>query len=332
MTLVATPPAFIPALISINGTAPAFRSLLMDASGEKVALIFRAPKTGTLDHFEFRTGTVTQATNGLLCSFQDVDAATGLPDGTADQSATVASGSLGSNAWINPGAFSAGRSVTQGDLVAAVIEWASFAASNSLNINMLDSGQTSGRISNTINNYVLHNTGSWGTAAVTPGIAIAYNDGTYGCIPDNWPTSTLNTHAFDSSTTPDEIGLIFQMPVPCAVAGAAVLIERVSGRDVTVRLYDSDGTTALASVAVDMDVGANNGGWAFVQFTSAISLLANTNYRLTVRPDTAVTNRIYSIGVGNTDAVLDSVPGGQSWHRTRRTDAGSWTQTTGDRP
>src|SRR3990167_6931370 len=109
------------ALVSIPGglwiprvyEALGFSSFLLDAAGEKFAVIGVAPKTGNLDSFEFCLGTVTQApVNGLLCSFQDLDLTTGHPDGTADQSKTVTAG-LTTGAWVAPGTFSAVRGVTK---------------------------------------------------------------------------------------------------------------------------------------------------------------------------------------------------------------------------
>ena len=94
---------WVPTIIgALANAAPAFVGLTIDGAAEKVAVFFQVPKTGTLDAFEFRLGTVTQApTNGLRCSFQDLSATTGFPDGTQDQYRDVTSG-LTQDTWIVP--------------------------------------------------------------------------------------------------------------------------------------------------------------------------------------------------------------------------------------
>jgi hypothetical protein len=53
----------------------------INASGELVAMVFRAPKTGNLSRFEAYIGAASNVPdNGLRFSFQDVDLSTGLPD------------------------------------------------------------------------------------------------------------------------------------------------------------------------------------------------------------------------------------------------------------
>src|SRR3989304_561487 len=58
-------------------------SFLIDAAAEKVAFIFKVPKTGTLESVSFVLGPVTTG-DTLKISFQDVDVATGNPDGSGD--------------------------------------------------------------------------------------------------------------------------------------------------------------------------------------------------------------------------------------------------------
>ena len=75
-----------------SGGTLGFSTYQINAATEYVAAIIIVPKTGTLDKFEFRTGSSipTFPANGLRCSFQDVDLSTGLPDGTADQFRVIA--------------------------------------------------------------------------------------------------------------------------------------------------------------------------------------------------------------------------------------------------
>ena len=115
--------------------------------------------------------------------------------------------------------------------------------------------------------------------------------------------------------------------------GAWVLVaSNAAGRDFSVILYDSDGSTALETIAVDVDQFATTSSrLLFVCFTANRDLLASTNYRLTIRPDTASSISLDEFDV-NAAAIMDAVEGGQNFHHTSRADAGAWTQTTTKRP
>jgi len=91
----------------------------------------------------------------------------------------------------------------------------------------------------------------------------------------------------NSGSATDEYGNIFQLPVPIRVKGAYAFMDLDAGGDTSFVLYDSDGSTALESVSIDGDLEGGGGEEVVIaQFTTAQSLLANTNYRMSIRPDT----------------------------------------------
>ena len=124
-------------------TTVSFSTFLIDAAGERVAFVIRVPKTGTLDKAEFRVGTVAiNAASQVRVSFQDISAANGDPDGTQDQFRDIAGSAFASNTWMVPGLMTSDgtdtgvkRSVTQGDLLSVVIEYQTFTAADSVNVN-----------------------------------------------------------------------------------------------------------------------------------------------------------------------------------------------------
>src|SRR5688572_217111 len=102
----------------------------LDATGEVVVLVAKAPIAGTID----RLGTIVQAVsnapdNGLRFSLQGVNAANNLNDGTILEAtnafATVASGSVATG-WLDSGAFASSHTVTRGELLAFVIDIPTF--------------------------------------------------------------------------------------------------------------------------------------------------------------------------------------------------------------
>lgn len=78
-------------------------TVTIDASTDRIALVFQAPKTGSLDRMEFRVAGGT-ALQDIRCGWQDVDLTTGDPDGAYDEYADVSSYSAG---WIVPSYFGA---------------------------------------------------------------------------------------------------------------------------------------------------------------------------------------------------------------------------------
>lgn len=339
MSFVATPQMWVPHPLAPNSNAPAYASgLTIDAAIEKVAFVFRAPKTGTLDKFEFRLNIVTQApANGLKASFQDVSLTDGFPDGAVDQFRVVTSG-LVTNAWIAPGLMTSDgtdlgskRSVTMGDVLACVIEFQSFNASDSLGIATLSHDSLGGF---SMFPYTAHNTGSWTKPGNNMGVmALKYNDGSYAYIGgDIYPFNNLITTNFSTGSTPSERGLIFQFPVAVKVAGAWIRLTSAASNTARLRLYDSDGTSQLESILIDSDAWAGVGGkTAFYWFTQERELLASTSYRLALLPETGTNFTIYEFSV-SAAALMDGVEGGQNWYLTTRSGAGAWSPTTTQRP
>ena len=60
-------------------------------------------------------------------------------------------------------------------------------------------------------------------------------------------------------------------------------------------------------------------------------LTANTYYRLVVKPTTANNITVVDYTFASV-ALMDAISGGQYCHKTERTDAGAWTDTTTRRP
>jgi hypothetical protein len=170
---------------------------------------------------------------------------------------------------------------------------------------------------------------TWGKASSSPIVGIEYDDGSYHCMPGAFPFSGLNTNTYSSGSTPDERGLKFQLPFPFVVSG--FWIDMDDDNDLTVNLYDSDGTSVIASLAIDKDIrGTTNYGVQLYRFAATHNLLANTYYRLVCTPGASnITTADFDVPSA---AAMDMIGGGQLFHHTQRTDAGAWTDTTTKRP
>lgn len=312
----------IPQLPDSGGSlTPTLTNLLLDASGEKAAFVVRAPKTGAIRKVGFLARTVTTPTDTDV-RIETVDLTTGFPSGTlfgTNTNVTVASGSITSNTWITSGALTADASVSRGDLLAVVI-----APSGSPNYNVAAFLSSIYEFP-----YPLLYTTSYSKSSASPIVSLEYSDGSYAYIPGVTPCSTLTSTTFNSGSTPDERALKFRMAAPVRVAGVWAAIDL--DNDAEIVLYDSDGSTALATVAMDKDVRrSTNSVYFHVQFASQVSLSASTYYYLAVKPGaSSVTLQEFSVSAAG---VLDQMAGGQDFHFASRTDAGSWSATTTTRP
>lgn len=304
-------------------------NLLIDASGEKAACIIRVPKTGTLGKIQFRLSTVTSAQN-LKISFQDVSLSTGYPDGTIDQYRVVSSG-ITSNASIKTGLITSDgtdtgtkRSVTKGDFVAVVFEF-----DNTVGNLSFSSASNSNNTTNAFP-YIALFTSSWAGGSGLPTIALIYDDDTTDYMPRTFPLSNCtNTAAFGNSTSITELGLKFTSPVPLRISGAMLCGNFASDTDVV--LYDSDGTTVLATASHDKDLkkSATTNGLAIL-FSTSVSLSANVAYRLVAKPTTATTITLIYLEVSDV-AYWNQMECGPNWHMTTKT-SGVWGETTTRRP
>lgn len=318
--------------IAWNTASPTSSTVLtLAASTTKSAFIFRVPKTGTLDQVEFMldTTSVNHTTSVIRVSLQDVSLTTGDPDGTQDQFRDI--GTLpASDNWTAPGLMTSDgtdtgtkRSVTRGDLLAFVVEYQTFTAADSAVVDTMDVSTTASFDKLAYSD--LSTAGVWAKKPTAlPRMALKYNDGTYACPYGTWPIVGFAGESFTSTSSPDEVGTLFQLPFPCKVSG--VFLSADLDGDADVVLYDTGGSAFTnGTVSLDKDVRADaNNGWLVAMFAADITLLANTDYRMSLRPSTSTA---VSLGRYTTDstAIAAAAPGGTHWRKTSRTDAGSWT-------
>jgi hypothetical protein len=301
---------------------PSFTSINVDASGEKFGNIIRVPKTGTLHSFEQRIGSVTQnPVNGTRYSFQDVSLTTGVQDGVVDQFRMITT--LSADAWnAPPGPLTddgtdtgVKRSVSQGDLLACVVDVATFTAGDSFQANCLQVTET------VLNDFYITDDANIYTSE--PNIALKYDDGTYAILP--WligPYVTLTTRSFNTGSTPDERGVRFTVPIACQTDGAWLRIGTTG--DYSVVLYDGS-SSVLATGSTDKDVKTvAAGNICFVYWNTTVTLTPGNTYRVVCKPTTATNVDFYEFTV-QSNAYLATLPGGIDWYGTSRTDAGAWT-------
>lgn len=309
-------------------TAPAISSLLtIDADGEKVGYVFKASKTGTITGVGFRTGTITNP-QPLDVTIQVVQSTSGHPSGTlfgGSSSGTIPSAGLASNTTYQA-TLSVGASVTKGDLFAPIVQFSSTTGNITLagpSVNYRASG---------LFYNVTFAAGAWSKAITPPIMWVEYSDGSYDYNPAlqvPWASATAANYA--SNSTPDEKGLKFQMGADMTLAGVKFLAA-ANPAPSSVTFYSSDGSSILQSVVIDTDTISGSAGFFEVYFDTPTAITANTSYYVGVEPIVTTMNMAMYVMTMPKDATLGQLPGGSNLIYVDRTNHGSWTEYTHQRP
>ena len=340
MTAVAIGGTFM--LPSVSIWASADTAITLDAAGspttgvagDYVAFVIRVPETGTIDAVTVRLGT-TSATGGngtLSCQLFNLDAA-GDPNGSSAYGSCTKVDYAVTGTDDNTFHKFTGLActATRGEYVAVTI-WLS-ALVTTCSVGILNSGSfASGAFPASNFPYTTSRTTGTGAGShsnVGFGVTVAYSGGATYDIGVG-PASNAATESLDADGTLRRAGNIFILPAPVTVHGAWVVMDNDTDTT-TIKLYDTDGTTVLASATqITANRATTSGGWNFFAFTgAAVNLSANTStgYRLVAETNntsaTAVTTRKMTV---NEAADWGQMTLGSAWYYTSHNGT-SWTDT-----
>ena len=324
MALVALPgPLWQPRMVMCGLPAWSTSQLQLDAAGEEAAAIVQIPKSGTLTHVHWRTGTTVTSITNVDIRLEGVDA-DGKPDGTLKY--TSGSGnesSLAAGTWyataINGGT---GVAVTKGDVVAIVV----VPTGTRLDVRCFE-GDTYDIVKFPYGSQWI--TSDWAKQQIIPCMCLQFSGSEIvqvdGLLPVDLATAvSIAENAYR--------GARFQIPFPCKVDGAWAWMDQNAGSAYEVRLFDSDGVTVLASIVMDADHARDaNSGKVVWRFTSEVTLAKDTWYRIAVKATNATTSALSEMRIDDS-AKLPAFPGGSNHYLTTAsadpTDETDWTQTT----
>jgi len=148
------------------------------------------------------------------------------------------------------------------------------------------------------------------------------------------PYETVTSLNNNSGSTPDEYGMYFRLPTgSCSTYQVAgIRLGCLVATNFDVLLYDTNGTTVLASVTVDVDQqNQTTHGCYRYNFTGATlpTLTAGSFYRLVVRPSTTTAMGPVQYFTFRADGDKTAIVGTASdVQYTSRTNAGAWTENT----
>lgn len=281
----------------------------------------------TLDKVGFLFGSVTKAGGSTVTvSLQDMDLTTGPPvrsDNTQDQIYTIlnADASFASNTYYTA-TLTSNRTVSPGDKLCVVWEYASYGGADTFNINAI---VTNSPLLMT-NGVTRLNTGSYVDRAALTNVHFGFTDGTYGTLDGNLTYSALGTFTYNSASTPDEYAGSFTVDQNITIDAVFASVRPAgSTSDFDIVLYN--GTTSIGSCSVDAHNIPVADYPALCTLSSRIILTTGNTYRIAVKPTTAnnVSVRYRDVSVAALRAITAY---GTNWSSTSRTDAGSWAADT----
>jgi hypothetical protein len=314
----------------VSGGLPT-ANILIDGSAEKFAVLVEAPIAGEIETLEFKLGTVGQApANGLRISLQDMDLATGLPDGTSDQFRVVTSG-ISSNAWVAPGRLTSDgtdggtrRTVAAGNLFFVVGEFQAYNTGDSVNI----SGSSYSSNLMMFPYGSLQFISSWTKLQnIFLRCILKYSDGSYFPLTFlHMPWSTDQGASYNTTTSPDEVGLKFTVTAKARLKGVWFRHQNAASYDRTVRVYDST-DLQLSSTTWDKDIFVASHGWVYYSFAPPVVLAAGAVYRITMLAVVSSPNVVIDRAGFESSAIRQAWAGHANTMSTQRTDLGAWTDT-----
>lgn len=341
---------------TVGGYSTFSASTTMDASGESLAFIGQvfwedeptsAKTMGSSSKIHWRSGSITFANAGTTFSvgLQDVSTSAGppvRPDGTFDVRRNLVGGTdtIAATSHITTTLSTSGsKSVAQGDLIAVVFEMVSRGGTDSVVATYgMGPGLAAGQDRQNSPTAVSFVGGSWtvNTIAAVPNVLLEADDGTLGILVGSYFLALGSAYSFNSSSSPDEYGLIFQVPFRCKVGAVRLTTGSTSATaDFTVKLYsDPLGTPALITSKTRLGENFANQtddrAW-HVMFDSQYELLPNTDYCAAVEATGAGSLDIGYLSVF--DATHRAPNGMANCRRGSRTNgSGAFSETTTEIP
>jgi hypothetical protein len=307
---------------SASGVPSTSGAFAIDAAAEKAASIWVASAAKAIRTIHIRTATVATG-DTVDVRVETVDsAANGDPTGTlhtTNSNASLAIGSGDDNVWKSVQLTADTATLAIGDVFACVV------VNGGGGGNIQIAGYQDQSVAGIPYGDLF--TASWAKNSNAALIIPQYSDGSFEPIFGFADTGgPINTTTFNSGTATNRRGNIFQVPFPCRAKGAWAWVD--ADGDFTIKLYDSDGTTVLATTANVNRFQRQGaaGALSFVPFTAAATLAANTSYRIVVVPADTTNLSTYDFDVPAA-AMLDMFPGGQNCHASVFTSS-AWVETT----
>lgn len=308
------------------GASAVGTAILLDANNETAWATHSIQRSGggSIRYIHSRTGTVT--TGGTADVRVESPDASGNPSGSLWATNTNGTETFSTSNTLYRTQLTADAAVAMGDTIIVMVQ---VGASRNFNINRSPMTVVTNRAfpypGGPTTTTKIDNSGS--------PFAIEYSDGAIenhvGGIAGAVTPSSLSVN---TGTTPDEVGILFTVPIACRCIGWWAYMAVGANADYDIRLYDVS-NTVLASTTMTSVFSTStafrlySGQWDNIN--SGVLLVPGQSYRVVILPTTANTVICYRFAAYN-NAFYDSLglPGAQE---TTRVNAGSWTEVSAQR-
>lgn len=294
MSITTVPHIFYPSNRFVHASSRGYAAL--DAAEEFAAMVFRMPKTGTLNKIAWQCGTITAGTSFVLkISIETVAATVGQPVATTNAGKTLyAAGaeaaditSLTSNSIYYTAINGAtGISVAAGDLVAVTFRLTAVTGAT-VNIASTQYGSIFSGVQfvSAQDCYTALYLGStWSTWSYSPIIGLKYSDGMCS-TPHLIAPYLYDNLQWGSNDSPDRRGIKFKVPYACRLYGMVVTVDTDS--DVDIIMYDSDEYSVKTGFPITLTSAQRRSNSAYdniIIFPTKPGIAADTWYRMVLLP------------------------------------------------
>lgn len=326
MAIVDTGYFLYPPVLPHTGDTPQLNTALqnMNASTKRVAFVFLAPRTGTINKVYLNIGAVTlNVASVVRFSLQDTTLVSGVrvPDGTQDQyrdHTSLSTGILDSGILSNDGTDGGvKRSVTAGDIIALVMEFQTFNTGDTVTLASLVLQRDSAYAG--VNNHIsalTYNGSTWSQQpSVTAQLALEYQS--VGILLPHFHMNLGTVLTFDVINIREEAGNRIRLPFKCQVIGVAAAVE--SGADAFLKVYNAAETEIASGVAEVLEVGTATD--SIVCYLAApLTLEKDTDYFFVWRGELGGNSINVHKWTVPSSTYIDAFPWGANWRHAIRSD------------
>jgi hypothetical protein len=301
--------------------------ITLDNAGDRIAVHVIAPKAGVIDRIRIPCDTVTGTSPVYEARLETIASGT-----SAEPSGTLAD--TNTNGTFTPTSatemtitLTSSYTCTAGEHLAVVIVYSSGTIDGSNNASFWHARTVSNEwLGRAL--FTDDNVGSWSTSANYPNYGFVYSDGDYS-LPNQFGGRSFDSTNISATSSPDEVGNLIVSPVTGTILGLAIVVDIDASTETFVgHIYDSDDTELGSTPTITEQnlAGAAQAGTIAI-FTTPANVTAGNSYRITIEGTGSVNGGAFrAFGFDHTESRNRFF--GFEMHRTERTDAGAWTDTT----
>lgn len=279
MSITSLPRYDMPSNVSTTPTLGGAATLDINSVTQWIAAVFMMPEEKIIDRVFFRVNTAASASCTVRVTIEEINPATGEPNGTILVGPTDVTVTNSVNDYLV--FFSTPATITKGKLCCVRIAGQAGTPS-AVNIGVFSDDNAGSGLPYCID----FDTTATLRDNLAPNIGVGASDGSTAVqIKHFWPISSVTTETFNSSSTPDTIGNRMVVDVPVRFCGAKIWLDADAAG--TIKLYDKDGSTVLTSTEISATVPPSTVAYvAEYIFTGSANLTSGT-YWLALEATTA---------------------------------------------